>query len=93
MAKEVKSVVEAELKPLKETMEKEQKIKNENFEGKINAITELMEEQNEAYDKRFQKIQGSMESSITTTLSNALDAYFKKKTPSGTEESSRGGGG
>ena len=92
LAKEVKSVVEAELKPLKETLEKEQKIKNENFEGKINAITELMEEQNEAYDKRFQKIQGSMESSITTTLSNALDAYFKKKTPSGTEESSRGGG-
>ena len=91
LAKEVKSVVEAELKPLKETLEKEQKIKNENFEGKINAITELMEEQNEAYDKRFQKIQGSMESSITTTLSNALDAYFKKKTPSGTEESSRGG--
>ena len=50
-----------------------------------------MEEQNEAYDKRLKKIQRSMESSITTTLSNALDAYFNKKISSGTEESARGG--
>ena len=33
-----------------------------------------------------------METSIATTLSNALDAYSTKKNPRGTEESSRGGG-
>ena len=55
LANEVKSAVAAELKPLKETMEKEQKTKNEKFDEKIRAISELMEEKNEAYDKRFKK--------------------------------------
>ena len=79
------------MKPLRESIEQEQKAKNEAFEEKLTALSELLEEQNEVYDRRFKTIQRDMGTSITTTLNNVLDAYFNnKKTPSGIETSSHG---
>ena len=91
LATEVKNTITKEMQPLRESIQNEYKSKHEKFEEKLKPISELFELQNESYETRFKSIQTSMETNVTTTLNNALDAYFKKKeSPSGTESSSRG---